>query len=191
MIKEEDKKIIEEKQLNNSDGFVINNLSSSTRFKKGQVSIMKGKKHTEDSKKKMSESKKGRKLSEETKKKLSDCMKGENHWNWQGGISNLSAKKWRQRNREYVNFYVNNRNRNKIASGSHTFIEWETLKAQYNYTCPCCGKSEPFLEQRYNFLTEDHIIPLSKGGSNNIENIQPLCLDCNMRKYTKIIKYEF
>jgi 5-methylcytosine-specific restriction endonuclease McrA len=64
----------------------------------------------------------------------------------------------------------------------HTYQEWETLKAQYNWTCPWCGKSEPKIK-----LTEDHIIPLSRGGSNNIENIQPLCKSCNCKKSTKII----
>jgi 5-methylcytosine-specific restriction endonuclease McrA len=70
------------------------------------------------------------------------------------------------------------------AIGSHTFEEWELLKKQYNFTCPCCHRKEPKI-----FLTEDHIIPLSKGGSNLIENIQPLCRSCNCSKHTKIIKY--
>lgn len=69
--------------------------------------------------------------------------------------------------------------------GSHTLEEWETLKAQYNWKCPRCKKAEPKIK-----LTVDHIIPVTKGGSNNIENIQPLCQPCNSSKQTKIIKYE-
>ena len=59
------------------------------------------------------------------------------------------------------------------------------LKIKYKNTCPSCYKSEPEIK-----LTEDHIIPLSKGGNNKIENIQPLCGVCNCKKYNKIKKYE-
>jgi len=71
------------------------------------------------------------------------------------------------------------------AEGSHTIGEWELLKKQYNYTCPSCGRKEPNIK-----LSEDHIIPLSKGGSDNIENMQPLCKNCNCKKHTKIIKFQ-
>lgn len=73
--------------------------------------------------------------------------------------------------------------RRRENGGSHTFGEWETLKAQYNWICPCCREPEKELVQ-------DHIIPLAKGGSDNIENIQPLCRSCNAKKHTAIIRYE-
>ena len=76
------------------------------------------------------------------------------------------------------------RERIKLSGGFHSKGEWETLKAQYNWVCPSCGKKEPEIK-----LTRDHIISISKGGSDNIENIQPLCVSCNSRKSTNTIRY--
>lgn len=70
------------------------------------------------------------------------------------------------------------------AEGSHTEEEWQELKAFYNYTCLCCGKQEPEIK-----LTRDHVIPLTQGGSDSIDNIQPLCARCNSKKTTKHIDY--
>ena len=66
---------------------------------------------------------------------------------------------------------------------------FEKLRAEYNYTCPICGKKEPFLDQYWPLLTQDHIIPRSKGGRKRaVENIQPLCWNCNIRKSDKLQK---
>ena len=106
-------------------------------------------------------------------------LSGEKHFNWKGGIS---------QNKEYISWLKNKRNRLKGAIrkelGGHTYGEWELLKKQYGYNCPCCKKPEPEIK-----LTEDHIVPLSKGGSDLIENIQPLCLSCNCKKHTKSNKF--
>ena len=76
------------------------------------------------------------------------------------------------------------RTRKTQAGGSYTVAEWQALKAKYNDTCLCCGRREPIIK-----LTADHVIPVIKGGSSEIGNIQPLCLPCNKSKYNKIIDY--
>jgi rubredoxin len=73
--------------------------------KKGKPSSFLGQKHTPESLKKMSENRKGKLHSEETKKKMSETRRGknnpsfgktyrsgENHYNWQGGISNENRR---------------------------------------------------------------------------------------------------
>ena len=72
--------------------------------------------------------------------------------------------------------------RKKGAEGSHTLQEWNDLKSSYDNCCCACGNMTT--------LTKDHIIPLVKGGSDYIENIQPLCKSCNCKKNTKIVNYK-
>ena len=46
-----------------------------------------------------------------------------------------------------------------------------------NYKCVFCGRSSKQVS-----LEVDHIIPFAKGGSNDIDNLQTLCFDCNRGK---------
>lgn len=148
-------------------------------FLKGHTPWSKGKKLSNNHRKKLSESHignksaLGHKLSIESRKKISQNRKGKmigkNHPRWMGGYE---RKLW----------HINKRRVLKNGNGgSHTIGDWENLKAQYNWTCPHCKKEEPKIK-----LTRDHIIPISKGGSDNIENIQPLCSSCNSKKGIKI-----
>lgn len=151
-----------------------------TAFKKGRVPWNKGKKIDKDKYPNIGHRKSH---SDETKKNWSISRKGKytgkDSSQWKGGVTNDKVHRSWVKNRR--NSVVK---RLKLSGSSHTYGEWETLKAQYNFTCPCCNKREPEIK-----LTEDHIIPLSKGGGDNIENIQPLCRSCNCKKHTKIIKY--
>lgn len=118
----------------------------------------------------------GKKASLETRKKLSLSKLGARAPRWKGGITfNRNYK--RMKKMEYLG-------RKYSAEGNHTKQDWEELKRIYNYMCLCCKQQEPFIK-----LTEDHIVPLSKGGSDKISNIQPLCMSCNSIKNTKIISF--
>lgn len=61
------------------------------------------------------------------------------------------------------------------------------VKMRDNYTCCLCGNS---VYKEPNLLLEvDHIIPISKGGKTEINNLQTLCWRCNRKKHTKIGDY--
>ena len=90
----------------------------------------------------------------------------------------LYTKKWRERNRaRSVHQVVTRMARVRGANGSHTFQEWLDVKERFGFRCASCNRHESEMK-----LTRDHIIPITKGGSNYISNIQPLCGPCNSRK---------
>jgi len=55
---------------------------------------------------------------------------------------------------------------------------WLNKLIDFGGKCAYCGSLEK--------IQIDHIIPISKGGSNHIDNLQPLCLHCNISKGSKI-----
>lgn len=59
--------------------------------------------------------------------------------------------------------------------GRHTTAEWELLREAFGCRCAKCGMSGMALQK-------DHIIPVSRGGSDAISNLQPLCQKCNIGK---------
>jgi len=75
---------------------------------------------------------------------------------------------------------VTQRNRaRKLGLNKHfTIKEWRALLLQCKGLCALCHNKAP--------LGPDHIIPLSHGGANSIDNIQPLCFSCNAHKHAKL-----
>lgn len=71
--------------------------------------------------------------------------------------------------------------------GSHTSDEWLKKVSQYEAKCHACGilcTLDRVVTKTT--LTKDHIIPISKGGSDSIENIVPMCLSCNAAKGNRL-----
>jgi 5-methylcytosine-specific restriction endonuclease McrA len=98
---------------------------------------------------------------------------------------NAYQRDYGKANRSKLTLYTNNRRARKLqAKGSHTDKEWQELKYFYHFTCLCCRRQEPEIK-----LTRDHVIPLIQGGTDSIDNIQPLCSQCNSKKNNKHIDY--
>jgi 5-methylcytosine-specific restriction endonuclease McrA len=67
--------------------------------------------------------------------------------------------------------------------GKHTVADFQALLIEQAFRCFYCGCDIT------NGATEDHFIPLSKGGSNDIGNIRGACWPCNNRKGSKPASY--
>ena len=67
------------------------------------------------------------------------------------------------------------RARQKDAVGSFTTAEWLRLLVKYGNACVYCGA--------IGALHADHRVPLSRRGTNSIDNIVPACRRCNLRKH--------
>lgn len=69
-------------------------------------------------------------------------------------------------------------------SGRLPIAEWRKVRAivfaRDNYTCQYCGATESSLHC-------DHVIPVSRGGSNEIENLVTACESCNLSKHNKTL----
>lgn len=77
----------------------------------------------------------------------------------------------------------NRKARVKGAKGSHTLQE---IRDRYEEQCGLCAYCLRSFEETDGFEA-DHVIPLSRGGSNDIENIVLACPTCNNSKNSKTI----
>lgn len=87
---------------------------------------------------------------------------------------------WKKDNYENVKAW--NRNRKAIkksAEGRHTRDDIADLMRLQKGRCAYCEKK---LKQDYHV---DHIVPISKGGSNNKRNLAISCVECNLKKGSK------
>lgn len=76
---------------------------------------------------------------------------------------------------------VRRRARKLGAQGSHTTAEWLAICKKQRGKCADCKLRKP--------LARDHVVPLSRGGTDFAYNIQGLCKSCNSRKKAKLMDY--
>lgn len=108
---------------------------------------------------------------------------------------------WQKQNRDRLRFLSRKRyaSRPDVREQSHTYskaakfrrktrlqnvrcdltaAQWRTIKSIYKNCCAYCGKKKP--------LTQDHVIPISKGGAHTASNIIPACQSCNSSKGARL-----
>ena len=143
-----------------------------TRFKKG-YSVRIGMKHTEASKRLMSESRKGKAMGKnnpmanpEMRKRVSEAkggiphynQRGEKHGNWKGGITPINAK---------------------IRQSLEYKLWRKAVYERDNYTCVWCGVRSK--RGKSVILHADHIKPFAYYPELRfaIDNGRTLCIDCH------------
>lgn len=105
----------------------------------------------------------------------------EEHQPWSTGSSRRSAaarenaaKKWGVDLATTNRLKRSERLANGRKLGTHTPEEWSALVAALGGGCLSCGARQD--------LCKDHVHPLYLGGSDGIDNLQPLCRSCNSKK---------
>jgi len=88
-----------------------------------------------------------------------------------------SYKRWAMKNLKQLAAKASSR-RARIAQSplnDLTAAQWQEIKTAYQFRCVYCHLKTVA-------LTQDHIIPISKGGPHMASNIVPACRSCNSRK---------
>ena len=69
------------------------------------------------------------------------------------------------------------RARKSALPGTLTAEQWLAIQVAYKHRCAYCGAKPKK-------LTQDHVVPISKGGGTTSDNIVPACRSCNSSKHT-------
>lgn len=56
-----------------------------------------------------------------------------------------------------------------------TALEWQALLRAFRYRCAYCNRKQKQ-------LTQDHLVPLIRGGDHTLTNVVPACRSCNSSK---------
>lgn len=159
----------------------------------------KGRKHTDEAKRKCRESKLGSKnpqygkpLSKETKKKMSIALSGENNCNYGKPIPDHVKEKIRQANtgrkhseeekrkqsaslKEYYRLHKrdnSNDSENRLRYHDYKYKRLLTVvRKRDNYTCKVCDV--------YPAYDVHHIVPFVVSKDNSLENLETLCRSCH------------
>ncbi len=90
----------------------------------------------------------------------------------------IRSSEWRRANSEWVRVQGHwRRARERDAKGHCTCEQWLARLAFHGWRCRYCEATGK--------MTIDHMIPLSRNGTNWPANMVPACMSCNARKHDK------
>lgn len=93
------------------------------------------------------------------------------------------VRDWEQANRDVHRLRqgerTDRRRRNLQGRGTISSRDWRRMLRRYRGCCAYCGQKAE--------LTLDHVVPISRGGSNTIGNALPACPSCNYQKCDRTI----
>ena len=100
-----------------------------------------------------------------------------------GGSYYRYSAKWKKENRDRMAGYVRRWRARRAAAPLNdlTHNQWREIVERYNGRCIYCGEiAKP--------VTQDHMIPLSRGGAHTASNVIPACRLCNSRKSARTVE---
>jgi 5-methylcytosine-specific restriction endonuclease McrA len=111
-----------------------------------------------------------------------ECLDNKNYWNIYHFHDNNQINELKKRISESINYfeYLDSAEYKRQQANIFTANQ-KTRKAIFNRDGKICKKCKAVKN-----LTLDHIIPVSKGGKNSLENLQVLCKSCNSKKSNKL-----
>lgn len=92
-----------------------------------------------------------------------------------------SAKAWASENSEARESHRSKRKASLRSAGVYKFTgrDWIRVQRRFGMKCSYCGSAEK--------LTQDHVVPVSRGGTHSVGNIVPCCGSCNSSKGNKLL----
>jgi hypothetical protein len=122
------------------------------------------------------------------KRPLSLLQAKERNPNWKGGLPYKDKRTWAERLAQdpegmRARMRVHSKKRRALALGSVRGVSYDAILLRDGYRCWLCGESVDHAD-----LSFDHVIPLSKGGPHEEDNIRVVHLACNHRKGVRVVE---
>lgn len=96
-------------------------------------------------------------------------------------LVNVASRNPVNKREKAVVYEASRRARKAGEFGTVSAADWRELLKILGNKCLKCGTLEA--------LTQDHIVPLAKGGAHHPSNLQPLCRPCNEKKQARTADY--